>query len=244
MSITLAVIIGIALPAMVQPVSAAKPNSRKGTLKRAEKKAKKDLQKTGNTRYSILKIGLAHPTEAAAVQGWPGKGTKRVPYRIVLPHVSPKLKRKNNTFRAEIQVKLQSNVSDFYGIWTTVLERPKGAPSTVFRKQGVLNRTSVNSHPNGNVRTPLGFVEMDGLVEGLYKLELKSRYKDKSFGPPKEIWIRVTNPTIQVTQLYHGTDKYDGSKGKKLAGTGTVRNPFLLTSAQASQDGWLRHRRG
>ena len=27
----------------------------------------------GDSRYSILKIGLAHPTDAMAVQGWPGR---------------------------------------------------------------------------------------------------------------------------------------------------------------------------
>ena len=190
----------------------------------------------GDTRYSILKIGVG--IDGNAVQGWPGQGTINSPYTMVFPPVIHGDGRRKNSFRAEIQLNLLQNPSDLYGIWITLLEKPNGAANTALRKHGDLTKNSVNNF-NGVVRTPLGFVEMDGLVEGLYKLELKGRYLDGSFGAKKHIWIRVTYPTIHVGQLYHSTDKFNPSYAQKLAGRGNQRDPFRLTGAQASQDGWL-----
>jgi hypothetical protein len=197
-----------------------------------------------DTRYSIIKVG--HGSRPGPVQGWPGQGTMNSPYRIVLPDVSTKddngifWLRKDKTIKAQIQLTLPNEPSDLYGIWMTVRQKPMGASNDVFRNfTSDMSANSVRTHPNGSIRSPLGWVEMDGLVEGLYKLELKGRYRDGSFGLPKNIWILVTNPIIQVRQLYHATNKYDITTAQKLAGRGTARRPFQMTTTQASQKGWL-----
>ncbi len=221
----------------------------------------------GDTRYSILKIGLSHPTENYAVEGWPGQGTQSNPYRIMLPPTlpnapdpnstlggseeGPELLRHGQAFKAHVQLTLPPGNSNLFGVWITILQKPSGAKNSVFRNHTTdLSRNDIRKHPNGNVRTPFGWVEMDGLAEGLYKLELKGRYSDGSFGMPKILWFSVTNPTIHVRQLYHivhelfpggGANRQlvDPSTARKLDGNGTMRRPFLLTKEQADQDGIL-----
>jgi hypothetical protein len=193
-----------------------------------------------DNKYSIIKIGLG--IDGGAVQGWPGQGTMNSPYHMVFPSWEAENRngRYNYYFQPQIQLSLLKEPTDLLGIWITLLEKPSGATNTAFRPDNPSPQDRpLQRFASGNVRTQLGTVRMNELVEGLYKLELKGRYLDGSFGAPKNIWIRVTYPTIHVGQLYHSTNKFRPSEALKLAGRGTQRNPFRLTGAQASQDGWL-----
>jgi len=194
-----------------------------------------------DNEWSIIKIGLG--LDDATVQGWPGQGTMNSPYHMVFPswEADGGNGRYNYYFQPQIQLSLLKEPTDLLGIWITLLEKPSGATNTTFRPRDPepMYDKVVQRHSTGIVKTGLGIVRMNELVEGLYKLELKGRYLDGSFGAPKNIWIRVTYPTIHVGQLYHSTRDNRPSEALKLAGRGNQRDPFRLTGAQASQDGWL-----
>tara|TARA_B100001123_G_C15217443_1_gene989837 strand:- start:415 stop:1506 length:1092 start_codon:yes stop_codon:yes gene_type:complete len=230
-----ALIVSVLTVLMILPATAQRRRTAAPVLGRSAKPVAVTLQ---DNEWSIIKIGLGLPD--ATVQGWPGQGTMSSPFHIVFESstASGGTGRRSPAFQAKIQLSLRSDPSDLYGIWITLLEKPNGATNTAFQR----------IPGNGNLMTktfyglnlaPFGLVRMDELVEGLYKLELKGRYKDGSFGDPKNIWIRVTYPTIQVRLLYHLTDRGNASTAVKLAGRGTAIKPFRLTGAQASQDGWL-----